>query len=211
MEEFIIRPNPSDPRLTQRVTGIDQTGAPIETSVTVERPLTLFLNGQEIVTMMTICDYPEYLALGYLLNQNMLRTDDRVTDIVYDDEIETVVVRTERPTDYEQKLKKKTLTSGCAQGTVFGDLMEKFEVVRLSSTARIKTSWLATLTRKINTAPSLYLKPAPSTAACWRARRQAAGLYGGCRPAQRGRQDRRLHVPARAVAGTTRSSTPPAG
>ena len=158
MEEFIIRPNPSDPRLTQRVTGIDQTGAPIETSVTVERPLTLFLNGQEIVTMMTICDYPEYLALGYLLNQNMLRTDDRVTDIVYDDEIETVVVRTERPTDYEQKLKKKTLTSGCAQGTVFGDLMEKFEDVRLSSTARIKTSWLAALTRKINTAPSLYLE-----------------------------------------------------
>jgi FdhD protein len=158
MEEFIIRPDPSDPRLTQRVTGIDQTGAPIETSVTVERPLTLFLNGQEIVTMMTICDYPEYLALGYLLNQNMLRTDDRVTDIVYDDEIETVVVRTERPTDYEQKLKKKTLTSGCAQGTVFGDLMEKFEDVRLSSTARIKTSWLATLTRKINTAPSLYLE-----------------------------------------------------
>ncbi|GEO37143.1 sulfurtransferase FdhD [Skermanella aerolata] len=158
MEEFIIRPNPSDPRLTQRVTGIDQTGAPIETSVTVERPLTLFLNGQEIVTMMTICDYPEYLALGYLLNQNMLRTDDRVTDIVYDDEIETVVVRTERPTDYEQKLKKKTLTSGCAQGTVFGDLMEKFEDVRLSSTARIRTSWLATLTRKINTAPSLYLE-----------------------------------------------------
>jgi FdhD protein len=158
MEEFIIRPNPSDPRLTQRVTGIDQTGAPIETSVTVERPLTLFLNGQEIVTMMTICDYPEYLALGYLLNQNMLRTDDRVTDIVYDDEIETVVVRTERPTDYEQKLKKKTLTSGCAQGTVFGDLMEKFEDVRLSSTARLKTSWLAALTRKINTAPSLYLE-----------------------------------------------------
>jgi FdhD protein len=158
MEDFIIRPNPSDPRLTQRVTGIDQTGTPIETSVTVERPLTLFLNGQEIVTMMTICDYPEYLALGYLLNQNMLRTDDRVTDIVYDDEIETVVVRTERPTDYEQKLKKKTLTSGCAQGTVFGDLMEKFEDVRLSSTARIRTSWLAALTRKINTAPSLYLE-----------------------------------------------------
>jgi FdhD protein len=158
MEEFIIRPDPSDPRLTRRVTGIDQTGTRIETSVTVERPLTLFLNGQEIVTMMTICDYPEYLALGYLLNQNMLRTDDHVTDIVYDDEIETVVVRTERPTDYEQKLKKKTLTSGCAQGTVFGDLMEKFEDVRLSSTARLKTSWLAALTRKINTAPSLYLE-----------------------------------------------------
>jgi FdhD protein len=158
MEEFIIRPDPTDPRLTKRVQGIDQTGAPIETSVTVERPLTLFLNGQEIVTMMTISDYPEYLALGYLLNQNMLRTDDTVTDIVYDDEIETVVVRTERPTDFEQKLKKKTLTSGCAQGTVFGDLMEKFEDVKLSQAARLKTSWLYALTRKINTAPSLYLE-----------------------------------------------------
>ena len=157
-EEFVVRPDPADPRLTKRVTGIDQTGAPIETSVTVERPLTLFLNGQEIVTMMTICDYPEYLALGYLLNQNMLRTDDSVTDIVYDDEIETVVVRTGRPTDFEQKLKKKTLTSGCAQGTVFGDLMEKFGDIRLSSEARLKTSWLAALTRKINTVPSLYLE-----------------------------------------------------
>ena len=137
MEEFIIRPNPSDPRLTQRVTGIDQTGAPIETSVTVERPLTLFLNGQEIVTMMTICDYPEYLALGYLLNQNMLRTDDRVTGIVHDEETEAVVVRTERRTDFENKLRKKTLTSGCAQGTAFGDVMEKFAEVRLSPDARL--------------------------------------------------------------------------
>ena len=65
-------PIPDDPRLTERVRGVDQTGAPIETAVTVERALTIFLNAQEIVTAMTINDYPEYLALGYLLNQNML-------------------------------------------------------------------------------------------------------------------------------------------
>lgn len=158
MEEFTIRPDPGDPRLTHRVAGVDQTGQRVETSVTVERPLTLFLNGQEIVTMMTICDFPEYLALGYLLNQNMLKRDDRVTDVTYDDEIETVVVRTERATDYEEKLKKKTLTSGCAQGTVFGDLMERFEEVRLPRDVRLKTSWLYRLTKKINTAPSLYLE-----------------------------------------------------
>jgi FdhD protein len=154
---LLLRPDPSDPRLTRRVTGIDQTGGTVETSVTVERPLTLYLNGQEIVTMMTIGDYPEYLALGYLLNQNMLRRDDEVTAVDYDEEIETVVVRTARGTDYEEKLKKKTLTSGCAQGTAFGDLMERFESVSLPA-AELRTSWLYRLTHAINTMPSLYLE-----------------------------------------------------
>jgi FdhD protein len=75
--DFLVAPNPSDPRLTERVQGISQDGIPIEISVTVERPLTLYLNGREIVTMMTIGDYPEYLALGYLLNQNMLFAPQR--------------------------------------------------------------------------------------------------------------------------------------
>src|SRR5512141_1250729 len=121
---YIIRPNPHDPRLTERVAGIDQTGSKIETSVTVERALTIFLNGQEIVTAMTIGDYPDYLAIGYLLNQNMLRQDDVVTGVDYDEELAVAVVRTERETDYEDKLQKRTQTSGCAQGTAFGDLME---------------------------------------------------------------------------------------
>ncbi|MGH6984184.1 MAG: formate dehydrogenase accessory sulfurtransferase FdhD [Stellaceae bacterium] len=165
MKEFTIRPNPDDPRLTRTVAGIDESGSRIETQVVVERPLTLFLNGQEIVTMMTVGDYPDYLAVGYLVNQNMLRPDDVVTGIDYDDELETVVVRTKRKTDYEKKLRKKTLTSGCAQGTVFGDLMEKFDDVRLDPEATLKTSWLYALTKKINTAPSLYL---------------AAGAIHGC-------------------------------
>src|SRR5580704_10627889 len=76
MKEFTVRPDPDDPRLTRRVAGIDQEGKAIETSVVTERPLTLFLNGREIVTMMTIGDYPDYLAIGYLLNQNMLGPDD---------------------------------------------------------------------------------------------------------------------------------------
>lgn len=157
-DDFLVRPDPADPKLTERVSGIDQDGNPVETSVTVERPLTLFLNGREIVTMMTICDHPDVLAVGYLLNQNMLRPDDVVTGIDYDEEIETVVVRTARETDYEEKLKKKTLTSGCAQGTVFGDVMEKFETAKLNPDAVLKTSWLYRLTKKINTTPSLYLE-----------------------------------------------------
>ena len=155
--EYLLRPDPEDPRLTETVRGVDQDGAAIETGVVVERPLTLFLNGQEIVTMMTIGDYPDYLAVGYLLNQNMLKPDDVITGVDYDEELEVVVVRTERETDYEDKLKKKTRTSGCAQGTVFGDLMEKFEEVELPAEAELRTSWLYALARKINTAPSLYL------------------------------------------------------
>src|SRR5664279_4469891 len=156
-DSYIIRPDPADPRLTERVSGIDQTGARIETSVTVERALTIFLNGQEIVTAMTIGDYPEYLAIGYLLNQNMLLPDDVVTGVDYDEELAVVVVRTQRKTNYEKKLKKKVQTSGCAQGTVFGDLMEALENVTLPK-AVLRTSWLYALTHKINTTPSLYLE-----------------------------------------------------
>lgn len=156
--DFAVRPTPDDARLSQTVSGIDHTGESVDLSVVTERPLTLFLNAREIVTMMTIGDHPELLALGYLLNQNMLRTDDRVISVDYDDDIETVVVRTERETDYEEKLKKKVQTSGCAQGTVFGDLMDELEDIDLNGHARIKTSWLYALTRKINTEPSLYLK-----------------------------------------------------
>ena len=158
MKEFLLSPDPKSPRLTERVAGVDHEGNPVETSVVVERPLTLFLNGQEIVTLMTIADYPDYLAVGFLLNQNMLQLDDEITGIDYDEELEVVVVRTKRQTDYEEKLKKKVRTSGCAQGTVFGDLMEKFETVSLDKGARLKTSWLYALTKKINTAPSLYLE-----------------------------------------------------
>src|ERR1700675_4341194 len=100
-DAYIIRPDPLDPRLTERVTGIDQTGATIETAVIVERALTIFLNSQEIVTAMTIGDHPEYLALGYLLNQNMLKPDDTVTGVDYDEELSVVVGRSKRKIHYE--------------------------------------------------------------------------------------------------------------
>ncbi len=157
MNEFLIAPDPDHPRLTRPVTGIDQTGAEAAIRVVEERALTIFLNSQEIVTAMTIGDYPEFLAVGYLLNQGMLSRDDVITAVDYDEDLEVVVVRTERQTDYEEKLKKKTRTSGCAVGTVFGDVMEQLEGVKLPD-AELRTSWLYALAKKINTAPSLYLE-----------------------------------------------------
>lgn len=158
MKEFTLAPDPDRAGLSVEVQGIDQDGNPQSTSVVTEQPLTLYLNGQEILTMMTIGDHPDLLAVGYLLNQHMLLADDEITAIEHDSDIQTIVVRTKRKTDYEEKLKKKTQTSGCAQGTVFGDIMDQFESIKLNPDAVVKTSWLYELQKKINTAPSLYLK-----------------------------------------------------
>ncbi|OSQ51035.1 formate dehydrogenase [Marivita geojedonensis] len=157
LRDYLIAPDPGAPRLTRRVVGTDHTGAETEISVVEERPLTIFLNSQEIVTAMTIGDYPEYLAVGFLRNQGMLRDDDVVTKVEYDDDLEVVVVRTERQTSYEEKVKKKTRTSGCAVGTVFGDMIEGLDKVVLPQ-VELRTSWLYALAHKINTTPSLYLE-----------------------------------------------------
>jgi len=154
---YLIAPDPQAARLTRRVTGVDHTGAVSDISVIEERPLTIFLNAQEIVTAMTIGDYPDYLALGFLRNQGMLSADDVVTRVDYDEELETVVVRTATATNHEEKLRKKTRTSGCAVGTVFGDMMEGLEGLSLPATP-LRTSDLYALATRINRTPSLYLE-----------------------------------------------------
>ncbi|MFA3917196.1 formate dehydrogenase accessory sulfurtransferase FdhD [Ruegeria hyattellae] len=157
VSDYIIAPDPKAARLTRSVEGVDQNGTSEVILVVEERPLTIYLNAQEIVTAMTIGDYPDYLALGFLRNQGMLLEDDEITGVDYDEDLETIVVRTQRETSYEDKLRKKTRTSGCAVGTVFGDMMEGLEGVRLPQTA-VRTSWLYELAAKINRTPSLYLE-----------------------------------------------------
>ncbi|QFS84269.1 formate dehydrogenase accessory protein [Roseivivax sp. THAF40] len=154
---YLIAPDLAQTGLTRAVTGTDQTGAEVTIPVVEERPLTIYLNGQEIVTAMTIGDYPEYLAVGFLRNQGMLSDGEDVTGIDFDEELETVVVRTASATTFEEKMKKKTRTSGCAVGTVFGDMMEGLEGLSLPQT-EVRTSWLYALARRINTTPSLYLE-----------------------------------------------------
>lgn len=157
LAEYLIAPDPGRAGLTRPVQGRDEHGRLVDLSVVEERPLTIYLNRQEIVTAMTIGDYPEYLALGFLRNQGMLLPDDVVTRVDFDEELETVVVRTAVETSHEEKLQKKTRTSGCAVGTVFGDMMEGLENVQLPATP-VKTSWLYALAHKINRTPSLYLE-----------------------------------------------------
>ncbi|WP_299300762.1 formate dehydrogenase accessory sulfurtransferase FdhD [uncultured Litoreibacter sp.] len=154
---YLIAPSPARDGLTRGVTGVDHQGETQDIRVVEERPLTIFLNSREIVTAMTIGDYPDYLALGFLRNQAMLTDADEVTGIEYDEELGVVVVRTAVETDHEEKLAKKTRTSGCAVGTVFGDMMEELEGLTLPD-AQVKTSDLYALAATINTTPSLYLE-----------------------------------------------------
>jgi FdhD protein len=152
-----ILPQPEAPGLTRAIAGTDQTGARIEARVIEERPLTIYLNSQEIVTAMTIGDHPDLLAVGFLRNQGMLKDSDRVTGVDYDDELGVAVVRTADTTRHEVQTDKKTRTSGCAVGTVFGDMMAGLEGLTLPA-AEVRTSWLYALAKQINTTPSLYLE-----------------------------------------------------
>ena len=136
-----IKPNINDNRLIKKVNGKDHLGNPYSQNVVMERPLTIFLNKQEVVTSMTVGDHPEWMAIGFLVNQGMLSKDDNITSIDLDWETEVIVVRTDKETNYEDKMQKKIRTSGCAVGTMFSD-----------------TSWLHPLLKEINTQPSLYLE-----------------------------------------------------
>ena len=154
---FVIAPDPTGAGLTRSVNGIDHTGAEVSLSVIEERPLTIYLNSREIVTAMTIGDHPEYLAQGFLINQRMITRDDEVTAIDYDEDLDVVVVRTAVETNHEARLAKATRTSGCAVGTVFGDVMEGVSDVKLAPLT-LRASDLYALAHKINTTPSLYLE-----------------------------------------------------
>ncbi|MDC0456485.1 formate dehydrogenase accessory sulfurtransferase FdhD [Alphaproteobacteria bacterium] len=157
-KEFYISPNLENDDLTETINCINEAGENIQLPVVKEIPLTIYLNKQEIVTAMTLGDMPDILAVGYLLNQNMLQRDDIISDIDYDSDLQVVIIRTERITNYEKKMEKKIRTSGCAIGTVYGDIMDDFSSVNLNKDATIKTSWIYAISKKVNTRPSLYLK-----------------------------------------------------
>ena len=153
-----IKPDINDQRLMKKVNGKDHLGNAFSQNVVMERPLTIYLNKQEVVTSMTVGDHPEWMAVGFLVNQGMLSKNDKITSIDLDWEAEVIVVRTEKETNYEDKMQKKIRTSGCAVGTMFSDVMDLFESVKLNNNSKFHTSWLISLLREINTQPSLYLE-----------------------------------------------------
>lgn len=155
---LLISPDPTSNMTSSSVEAIDSFGKHSIIPIVTEYALTLFLNNREIVTLMSVGDYPKLLGVGYLVNQNMLLEDDVISEIEFDEELNLVVVRTERTTDYEDKLKRKVLTSGCGMGTVFGDIMDTFEETNLNHDTQIHASWVSPLLERIKKTPSLYQK-----------------------------------------------------
>jgi FdhD protein len=105
-KEFYISPNLENDDLTETINCINEAGENIEIPVVKEIPLTIYLNKQEIVTAMTLGDMPDILAVGYLLNQNMLQRDDIISEIDYDEDLQVVIIRTKRTTNYEKKMER---------------------------------------------------------------------------------------------------------
>ena len=157
-EKYLVSPNIKDKSLITQLKGIDENGKWVKSKVINEKSLTIFLNNQEIVTLMSIGDHPKYLAIGYLLNQNMLKKSDKIKKVEIDNELSVVIVRTKRKTNYENKLKKKITTSGCAIGTVFGDIYDEIKKIKLKTKKKIKHRWIYEISKKITLTPSLYLE-----------------------------------------------------
>ena len=153
----MILPDIEREDLTSELVGYNENGEEIKVRVVEEKSITIYLNRQEIVTSMTLGDYPDLLAVGYLRNQGMLLEEDTIRGVDYDDDLGVVVVRTDRETDYEQKLQRKIRTSGCAEGTAFGDLMSILVKSELRNDTRLYVRDLVPLLKKINQIPSLYL------------------------------------------------------
>jgi len=119
-------------RPTLAVTAVDEYGDVREGYIAGERPLTLYLNKREVVTLMTLGTHPELLTLGYLLNQQLVPSVDAITAIQVDWDVDSVAVTTTTTVeDLEEKLSRRTVTTGCGQGTVFGRITEQMDKIRL--------------------------------------------------------------------------------
>ena len=142
---------------TFNVAAIDENGQARDTPIAGEHPLTLYVDRREILTLMTLGAAPEALAIGYLRNQRLL---DRLEDIVsvqVDWDVNSVVINTrEGLKDLEAKLGKRTTTSGCGQGTVFGDLMAEIDSVRLPADAVLTRRTLYALLDRVRVHETIY-------------------------------------------------------
>lgn len=152
--------------LTHEVEVIDERGRSALISIPAERPLTIYLDKRELVTLMTLGGAPEALTLGYLRNQRLLRTVDDIESIQVDWDVDAVAVITRNGVDnIEQRTAKRVVTTGCGQGTVFGGLMDEVDSISLSQQARLRQSTLYRIVDAIRAQSSIY-KQAGSVHGC---------------------------------------------
>jgi len=141
---------------TQAVNAIDEYQNIREMHIADERPLTIYLDRYEIVTLMTLGTHPELLTLGYLKNQGLIQDINEITSIQVDWEVNASVVTTQaEDNSWKDKLGSRTVTTGCGQGTIFGDIMEQLEEVKLEP-LHLKQSEIYALLKNLNAYNDVY-------------------------------------------------------
>jgi len=142
---------------TFEVEAYNERGEMVPTSIAGEHPLTLYLDKREIVTLMTLGHAPEALAIGYLRNQSLVDGIETIAAVQVDWETDSVVVTTRRRVKgIARKLGKRTVTTGCGQGTVFGNLMEEIDKVKLREDVRLTDAQLFDLVEKVRKYETIY-------------------------------------------------------
>ena len=142
---------------TFEVHAVDENGEARATSIAGEHPLTLYIDKHELLTIMTLGAAPEALAIGYLRNQRLLERIEDVVSVQVDWEVNAVAVTTRHGLkDLEAKTAKRTKTTGCGQGTVFGDLMDEIDAVRLPAGATLSRDTLYALMERVRQHETIY-------------------------------------------------------
>ncbi len=141
---------------TFEVEAYNERGEMVPTAIAGEHPLTLYVDKREIVTLMTLGHAPEALAIGYLRNQRLVSSIEEITAVQVDWETQSVAVTTRKKRNLEEKMGKRTVTTGCGQGTVFGDLMEEIESVKLRNDVTLTDANLFVLLEKVRKHETIY-------------------------------------------------------
>lgn len=152
--------------LTRAIEVMNEHGARETISIPAERDLTVYVDKRELVTLMTLGAHPEWLVLGYLLNQRLIASVDEVESITVDWEVNAASVKTRQGIDrIEERTSRRVVTTGCGQGSVFGHLMDEIDTIRLPAEAGLKQSELYAIVNAIRLKESTY-KSAGSVHAC---------------------------------------------
>ena len=152
--------------LTHEVEVVDERGRHTVISIPAERPLTVYVDKRELVTLMTLGGAPEALTLGYLRNQRLVRSIDEIVSVQVDWAVDAVAVVTRNGiADVEERTSKKVVTTGCGQGSVFGGLMDEVDQIALPPNARLRQSTVYRIVETIRTQQSIY-KQAGSVQGC---------------------------------------------
>jgi FdhD protein len=141
---------------TFEVEAYNERGEMVPTAIAGEHPLTLYVDKREIVTLMTLGHAPEALAIGYLRNQRLVASIDEIAAVQVDWETDSVAVTTHSKKMDARKFDKRTVTTGCGQGTVFGDLMEEIDSVHLRNDVTLTDSDLFVLLEKVRKHETIY-------------------------------------------------------